>query len=63
MYRKCVDIVFLFQLYEKGTHSSGAYDNTAKHQSALMRNYGCAQNLDVWSQLVFGIRFLNFKIG
>ncbi|XP_055372978.1 uncharacterized protein LOC129606608 [Condylostylus longicornis] len=54
----------LKNLFIPGTHSSGAYNNyNYKNHSILVQTFGCSQNLDIWSQLVFGIRYLDLKIG
>lgn len=47
-----------------GTHASAAYvANLTKTKSVLVKDYVVAQHFDVWSQLVFGIRYLDFSIG
>ncbi|XP_053955767.1 uncharacterized protein LOC128861561 [Anastrepha ludens] len=54
----------LKDIFIPGTHASGAYiNNSAKTKSVLVKDYVVAQQFDVWSQLVFGIRYLDFSIG
>lgn len=51
----------LKNLFIPGTHASGAFNYNQK--SNLIKDYAFSQHLDVWSQLVFGIRFLDMSIG
>ncbi|XP_028895405.2 uncharacterized protein LOC105211107 [Zeugodacus cucurbitae] len=54
----------LKDLFIPGTHASAAYvANLTKTKSVLVKDYVVAQHFDVWSQLVFGIRYLDFSIG
>ncbi|CAD7003912.1 unnamed protein product [Ceratitis capitata] len=54
----------LKELFIPGTHASAAYvANLTKTKSVLIKDYVVAQQFDVWSQLVFGIRYLDFSIG
>lgn len=42
-----------------GTHNSGSNVGT----SAFLENYILNQDRSIWTQLVFGIRYLDFRIG
>ncbi|EDW69471.2 uncharacterized protein [Drosophila virilis] len=54
----------LKRLFLPGTHASGAYiTNYSKTKSLLVKDYLVAQHFDVWSQLVFGIRYLDLSVG
>ncbi|XP_060654358.1 uncharacterized protein LOC132789992 [Drosophila nasuta] len=54
----------LKQLFLPGTHASGTYvDTYSKTKSSDVQNYLVAQHFDVWSQLVFGIRYLDLSVG
>ncbi|XP_023169879.1 uncharacterized protein LOC111598719 [Drosophila hydei] len=54
----------LKHLFLPGTHASGAYiTNYSKTKSLLIKDYLVAQHFDVWSQLVFGIRYLDLSVG
>nr|XP_016935507.2 uncharacterized protein LOC108014008 [Drosophila suzukii] len=54
----------LKNIFLPGTHASGAVvGSSSKTNSILVRDYLVAQQFDVWSQLVFGIRYLDFSIG
>ncbi|XP_016958903.2 uncharacterized protein LOC108030524 [Drosophila biarmipes] len=54
----------LKNVFLPGTHASGAVvGSSSKTNSILVRDYLVAQQFDVWSQLVFGIRYLDFSIG
>ncbi|XP_039486158.1 uncharacterized protein LOC120448289 [Drosophila santomea] len=54
----------LKDIFLPGTHASGAVlGSSSKSDSILVRDYLVAQQLDVWSQLVFGIRYLDLSIG
>lgn len=52
-----------------GSHCSGAYisnqyyDKNAIKTHHSMEEYTLTQYLDIWSQLVFGIRYLDLSIG
>lgn len=51
-------------LFLPGTHCSGCYDRRSKaSRSILLKKFGFLQNFDVWSQLVFGIRYLDISVG
>ncbi|ALC43260.1 CG5895 [Drosophila busckii] len=51
-------------LFLPGTHASGAFIiNYSKTKSLLVKDYLVAQHFDVWSQLVFGIRYLDLSVG
>ncbi|EDW80088.1 uncharacterized protein Dwil_GK24125 [Drosophila willistoni] len=52
------------RLFLPGTHASGAFvTNYSKTKSMLVKDYLVAQHFDVWSQLVFGIRYLDLSVG
>lgn len=57
----------LSKLFIPGTHSSGSFSYPGKNLKAsnhlVLENYAYAQSMDVYSQLVFGIRFIDLKIG
>ncbi|XP_067647321.1 PI-PLC X domain-containing protein 1 [Eurosta solidaginis] len=54
----------LKDLFIPGTHASAAYvTNLTKTKSVLVKDYVIAQRMDVWSQLVFGVRYLDLSIG
>lgn len=42
-----------------GTHNSGAYSS----KKLFLENYILNQDRDIWTQLVFGIRYFDFRIG
>lgn len=44
-----------------GTHNSGAYDGS--NLPPIIGNYALNQDKIVWTQLVFGIRYLDLRIG
>ena len=51
----------LKELYIPGTHCSGCY--MTRENARDNKEKGFLQNFDVWSQLVFGVRYLDFSIG
>ncbi|KAH8395280.1 hypothetical protein KR222_008193, partial [Zaprionus bogoriensis] len=52
------------QLFLPGSHAAGAYvTNYSKTKSLLVKDYLVAQHFDVWTQLVFGIRYLDLSVG
>lgn len=54
----------LKQLFLPGTHCSGCYDRrTGASRSILLKKFGFVQNFDIWTQLVFGVRYLDISIG
>uniref|UniRef100_A0A1B0B8W0 Phosphatidylinositol-specific phospholipase C X domain-containing protein n=1 Tax=Glossina palpalis gambiensis TaxID=67801 RepID=A0A1B0B8W0_9MUSC len=54
----------LKDLFIPGTHASGAYiTDYIKTKSFFIKDYAASQYFDVWSQLVFGIRYLDLSIG
>ncbi|XP_037818231.1 uncharacterized protein LOC119608056 [Lucilia sericata] len=54
----------LKELFIPGTHASGAYlTNYGATKSLFIREHAVSQYFDVWSQLVFGIRYLDLSIG
>lgn len=44
-----------------GTHNSGAYDTSKL--ATIVQNYVLNQDRFVWAQLVFGIRYLDLRVG
>uniref|UniRef100_A0A6P4E5L5 Uncharacterized protein LOC108038273 n=1 Tax=Drosophila rhopaloa TaxID=1041015 RepID=A0A6P4E5L5_DRORH len=61
---KDVNRMPLKDIFLPGTHASGAvFGSSNKTDSILVRDYLVVQQFDVWSQLVFGIRYLDFSIG
>lgn len=56
--------VSLKNLFIPGTHCSGCFDSRSEGTySLLLKKFGFVQNFDVWTQLVFGIRYLDLSIG
>lgn len=54
----------LKNLFLPGTHCSACYSNKAHHtRSLLLKRFGFVQNFDIWTQLVFGIRYLDISVG
>lgn len=53
----------LRQIVLPGTHCSGCYYSRYGTRTILMKRFGFVQNFDIWTQLVFGIRYLDFSIG
>lgn len=53
----------LKELFLPGTHCSGCYNNQTHVKSILLKKFGYVQNFDIWTQLVFGIRYLDISIG
>lgn len=53
----------LRELFLPGTHCSGCFHGRTYTKSVLLKRFGYVQNFDVWTQLVFGIRYLDFSIG
>ena len=55
---------FIIIIILLGTHASGAYlTNYGTTKSLFIREHAISQYFDVWSQLVFGIRYLDLSIG
>lgn len=46
-------------LFIPGTHNSGAFDGVPK----ILENYILNQDRTIWTQLVYGIRYLDLRIG
>lgn len=48
-----------------GTHNSGCYDEFPEADIRLrfLDNYLYTQDQDVWTQLCFGIRYLDVRVG
>lgn len=56
--------IALKNLFIPGTHCSGCYDRRTKtSHSILLKRFGYAQSFDVWTQLVFGVRYLDISVG
>uniref|UniRef100_A0A182QGE0 Phosphatidylinositol-specific phospholipase C X domain-containing protein n=1 Tax=Anopheles farauti TaxID=69004 RepID=A0A182QGE0_9DIPT len=55
--------VSLRELFLPGTHCSGCYQTRTNVGNVFLKRIGFRQSLDVWSQLVFGVRYLDFSIG
>ncbi|XP_055609388.1 uncharacterized protein LOC129756507 isoform X2 [Uranotaenia lowii] len=53
----------LKDLFLPGTHCSGCYQAKSNINSSLLKRIGYRQNMNIWSQLVYGIRYLDFSIG
>lgn len=52
----------LSQLFIPGSHASGCYLTKNGSQTASMNNLLATQNFDVWTQLLFGVRYLDFTV-
>lgn len=52
----------LKQLFIPGTHCSGCYMTRENAKNRMLRQKGFSQNFDVWHQLVFGVRYLEFSV-
>lgn len=53
----------LHALMIPGTHNSGAYDKfTAYSDDTVLMRYSVNQGEDVWTQLLFGIRYLDLRV-
>lgn len=46
-------------MFLPGTHNSGAYGGTA----GFLEKYILNQDMDIWTQLVFGVRYLDLRVG
>lgn len=47
-----------------GTHNSGSYNsNVSVLKGEGFNRFVLTQDHDIWTQLVFGIRYLDFRIG
>ncbi|XP_058459973.1 uncharacterized protein LOC131435792 [Malaya genurostris] len=55
--------VSLKDLFLPGTHCSGCYQTKANVNNVYFKRIGYRQDLDIWTQLVFGIRYLDFSVG
>lgn len=55
--------IALKDLFIPGSHCSGCYGRAKGTQSILIKKFGILQNFDIWTQLVFGIRYLDISIG
>lgn len=51
------------KLFLPGTHCSGCYGHRLHSKSFILKRFGFVQNFDVWTQLVFGIRYLDISVG
>lgn len=49
------------KLFIPGTHNSGCYDNGANLVSLV--KYVFTQNTDIWTQMAFGVRYFDLRIG
>jgi len=63
--RHIVGDIPLHALMIPGTHNSGAYDvNFGRSDSLnIMKKFSINQDEDVWSQLLYGIRYLDLRVG
>lgn len=55
--------ISLKDLFIPGTHCSSCYPSKFNNQNILLKKLGFLQNFDIWTQLVFGIRYLELSIG
>merc|ERR1739848_264998 len=55
----------LHSLMIPGTHNAGAYDANVGPSDALnlIRKFSINQDEDVWNQLLYGIRYLDIRVG
>ncbi|XP_055630197.1 uncharacterized protein LOC129770994 [Toxorhynchites rutilus septentrionalis] len=53
----------LKDLFLPGTHCSACYQTKANVNNVFLKRVGFRQDLDIWSQLIFGIRYLDFSVG
>uniref|UniRef100_A0A182ISQ1 Phosphatidylinositol-specific phospholipase C X domain-containing protein n=1 Tax=Anopheles atroparvus TaxID=41427 RepID=A0A182ISQ1_ANOAO len=53
----------LKDLFLPGTHCSGCYQTRTNAGNVVLKKIGFRQSLDIWSQLVFGVRYLDFSVG
>ncbi|XP_058123216.1 uncharacterized protein LOC131294280 [Anopheles ziemanni] len=53
----------LKDLFLPGTHCSGCYQTRTNGGNVVLKKIGFRQSLDIWSQLVFGVRYLDFSVG
>ncbi|KAL9702006.1 hypothetical protein quinque_005447 [Culex quinquefasciatus] len=60
---KSIGNVSLKDLFLPGTHCSACYQTKANANNNLLKKVGFHQDLDIWTQLVFGVRYLDFSIG
>lgn len=58
-----LDHIPLNKLFIPGTHCSGCYGHRYHTKSYILKRFGIVQNFDVWTQLVFGIRYLDISVG
>lgn len=43
-----------------GSHASGAFTNDT--DTSTLKRFSVTQNFDVWTQLVFGVRYLDISV-
>lgn len=55
--------ISLENLFLPGTHCSACYDHGIHSRSILRKKFGYVQNFNVWTQLVFGVRYLDISVG
>lgn len=55
--------ISLKNLYIPGTHCSGCYLSKTNGRKSVLKRFGFKQFFDIWTQLVFGVRFLQFQVG
>ncbi|XP_059613418.1 uncharacterized protein LOC132259703 [Phlebotomus argentipes] len=53
----------LKELFIPGTHCSACFVNDTQSRMQLLRRFVFTQDFDVWTQLVFGVRFLDVSVG
>lgn len=53
----------LKHLLVPGTHCSGCYRYSFGGDSTLLQRFGYLQSFDIWTQLIFGIRYLDITVG
>lgn len=56
-----IDDIPLSRLCLPGTHNSGCFDNGLRFES--VNKFIITQDTDVWTQMVYGIRYLDLRIG
>lgn len=52
----------LSQLFIPGSHASGCYLIKNETETNSLKKFLATQNFDVWTQLMFGVRYLEFSV-
>lgn len=51
------------EMFIPGTYCSACYATKSNQKNQVLRRVGFHQNFDIWRQLVFGVRYLDFSVG